>query len=258
MADKIFDAYIVGAQKAATTALYMTLIRHSSVCGHPDCKDVPFYTGLAPSAKASELMSLSKDDDLLHLGGEANLTFCPGGISRLAAANPDIKVIFVVRAPLSRAISAVAYARQRGLEKRPLKNALLEDFAEVIDGKQVRIGEWEARQKSYIAHGMYEYDIKEMTQSLSTNQYMIVSFDELRWEASRVLDKLQNYLQLPREDLKFEKANVTTGEPRLRWFTALLEDPGEMRFVKMMARRIIWSTSGIKSQASIRKIHPKN
>ena len=257
MVTKVFDAYIVGAQKAATTALYESLALHSGVDGHPDCKDVPLYTENVPSAKGLEMMSTLGSDERQRLGAEANLTFAPGGVSRLVAANPGVKAIFIVRAPLSRAISSVAYAKQRGLESRSVTKALLEDFAEVREGRQIRTNRWEARQKSYVAHGMYEYDINEIESSLSPSQFMVVSFDDLRWEATKVLNVLQSFLGLPEESLQLERSNVTTGEPHFKKLTALLEDPDKMKYAKTLARQLIGQRGASKLRRAYERHTPR-
>ena len=105
------DLMIVGAQKAGTTALKNYLNEHPKVLGHPQTEFAYFSDNdlyerdFDKVFKEHFLVGNSKTAQVIIA---KNVTICSSKISleRLRDHNPDCKIVFVVREPVSRAYSS--------------------------------------------------------------------------------------------------------------------------------------------------------
>ena len=233
-----FDLYIVGVQKCGTTSVYEMFARSDDCITHPAAKDLPIFTlqNMPPKAlavqreiKASAALGVPKK----IVGGEANLTFVEGGLERLFNHNPEMQLIYCVRAPLSRIESAVAYARQRGL----ITGSLLQILENEISEGAFYVSAWEHRQLSFIEHGRYKAQITRLLSWFPREQLFIINFDELRSSDRALMSKLSDFCSI--KDLKeIPRENVTRGLPKLRVLATAIENPRRLSLLKRVLRRV--------------------
>lgn len=106
------DFVIIGAMKAGTTSLFDFLAAHPRVCA-PTNKE-PHYFTRGYRLPAAYYRRLFRSCEPGQLRGEASPTYswvqrfpdCP---ARLARDAPDVRIVFVVRDPLERALSQLRH-----------------------------------------------------------------------------------------------------------------------------------------------------
>ncbi len=150
---------IIGAMKCATTALHRYLSMHPHVSMAAP-KEMNFFVG--PSVAASP------EDHTWHRGnwhrgvqwyashfadapvrGEASPGYTspsfPEAAARMAEMLPDVRLIYLVRDPIDRALSQYAHHRRMGTEPRTLDDALLNESSQYIERS-----EYHARLRPYL------------------------------------------------------------------------------------------------------------
>ncbi len=139
---------VVGAMKCATSAV------HDYLDTHPDIamsriKELNFFNGpdTAPHDDPGEWWRTgqwhrglgwysAQLDPAAPVRGESSPAYtsprCPEVPSRMAAVVPDVRLVYLVRDPLDRAVSQYAHHRRDGTEPRPLAEALLDPRSEYV------------------------------------------------------------------------------------------------------------------------------
>lgn len=130
--EQAVDFVVIGAMKSMTTSLLATLSSHPGVAVSKK-KETQYFvaeTGWrqGPAWYAEQFAHARPD----QLRGEASpqYTFFPvyaGVAERMADAAPAVRLLYLVREPVSRAVSQWRHATARGKEQRPLAEALLID-----------------------------------------------------------------------------------------------------------------------------------
>lgn len=156
------DFLIIGAQKAATTALYAYLRWHPGITG-PSFKEVSFFDrhyARGPSWYRAHLPArprlwlVKQRHGVWPLVGEASPSyiFHPLAPQRVAELMPDAKLIAVLRNPVDRAFSHYQHEVALGREQLSFERAL------DAEGGRMR-GELErmARGPSYFSHAWWNY-----------------------------------------------------------------------------------------------------
>lgn len=185
-------AYIVGAQKAGTTTLYDWLSQHPEIYGNPASKDFPFFSEQSLFERGVDELARffqNVDHRKMNLGGDASLSYSPGAIKRLHSMIPQVKILFIVRNPVERCFSSWRYATERHLEKR--------DFPQAIDEEIKGIGyngNWEARQKDYLKHGLYAEQLSEMLAYFSKSHVKVVLYEEMVSSPDKILSEIFSFL----------------------------------------------------------------
>ena len=156
------DFLIIGAQKAATTALYAYLRWHPGITG-PSFKEVSFfdlhytrgdawYRAHLPARP--RLWAVKQCYGEWPLVGEASPSylFHPLAAERVAALMPEAKLIAVLRNPVDRAFSHYQHEVALGREELSFEDAL------DAEGDRMR-GELErmAQDPSYFSHAWWNY-----------------------------------------------------------------------------------------------------
>lgn len=112
------DFVIAGAAKSGTTALFEYLSYHPLVC-MPREKEPGFFSADVPGGMGpEEYQSLFRHVPVDRVTGEASTSYLYSrvAIARLAAHNPRVKVIVILRHPVDAAYSLHGYAYRYGHE----------------------------------------------------------------------------------------------------------------------------------------------
>lgn len=156
------DFLIIGAQKAATTALYAYLRWHPGITG-PSFKEVSFFDrhyARGPSwyrahlPARPRLWAVKRRHGDWPLVGEASPSylFHPQAAERVAALMPQAKLIAVLRNPVDRAFSHYQHEVALGREQLSFEDAL-EAEDERMRGERERM----ADDPSYFSHAWWNY-----------------------------------------------------------------------------------------------------
>lgn len=122
---------IVGAQKSGTTSLYDMLCTHPNL--HGSRPKEPHFFSKSPDwrARLDEYRAIFPNEaDGLRFEASTTYTFFPhfnlGVWDAIHAFNPGTKIIYLVREPVARIVSAYRHLYERGYTDRPFEQALSE------------------------------------------------------------------------------------------------------------------------------------
>ena len=190
------DFLIAGAQKSGTTALDDYLRRHPEIC-MADRKELHFFDDEQQFARGEP------DYEAYHRHfqptrerqrlGEATpiYMFWDPAPERIRSYNPDIKLIIVLRNPITRAFSHWHMERGRGRE--PL------EFSDAIRAEEIRLQEGQPdalRTFSYAARGFYSRQIRRLWSLFPRNQTLVLKSEMLRERHRDALRLIERFLAL--------------------------------------------------------------
>jgi hypothetical protein len=173
---------VIGAGKAGTTTLHSLLgtlsavymsspkeVRYFSHPRHPDYPLEWYYRYFAPGRNHR------------HRGESApQYTMYPvirGVAPRIHEMNPDIRLVYLVRDPVDRLVSAYAHNRYSGYETRTIEQALTADA-------------------TYLAPSMYGMQLGEYLRFFSIDQVHVEDLDSVRTDPMGVLHRLADFLDV--------------------------------------------------------------
>ncbi|MEM1329468.1 MAG: sulfotransferase domain-containing protein [Planctomycetota bacterium] len=223
------DFLIVGACKAGTTTLWMYLREHPSVHllepKEPDffSKDDLFVKGL------DWYRSLFASAPEHAVCGEASTTYSryphfgdvPG---RIHDALPDVKLIYMLREPVSRAHSHYCH-RMRFAEPC--------GFAEAIE-----------RDAMFVDCSMYMTQIERFLARFPRNQLLPVLLDDLKADPAATLERVQRFLGLEPRDLT-ERGEIVSNN----------RDAGENEFVR---KHLVRKLTRVPGLSAVKSLVPKS
>lgn len=200
------DFAIIGAQKAATTALFEMLVQHPSIY-MPETKEDNFFVKDEVYSTGQAHLKLAygaaSNTQLLGLAYVNLLYFAELAAPRMAAHNPRMKLIALLRNPVDRAYSAYWYARMRGWETAST-------FEEALDNESKgRVSDQFAHQSNltYLAHGHYADQLAVFIDTFGRDAVHVFFQDELKDAAQPVCSAIFSSLGLPEQAIRQVSAN---------------------------------------------------
>lgn len=206
------DYIIAGAQKSGTTSLWAYLSEHPRV-EPPITKEMSFFdnnfdrglnwyrmhfpmNGKAQANGRSDRQKLTGESTAYYM-------FHPLAPVRIAGALPGVKIVLLLRNPVSRAFSHYQLKLRRRQETLSFEEAI-DAEAERLAGEQERIiGDEryysEAHDRfSYLARGRYLEQIRRWQQHFPPGQLLILESNEFFRQTAEVFDRVLGFLGLPR------------------------------------------------------------
>ena len=193
MAKAHVNFLIIGVQKGGTTALHDYLADEPAVAVSA-LKEVHFFD--------DENQDWAKPDTAAYHAhfdpadrrpwGEATpiYAYWPGCLERIAAYNPDMKLILILRDPVERAWSHWKMEYARGAETNP--------FAWCIRQGRQRLFESQPwgfhREFSYVERGFYGEQVERLLSLFPREQLLILRSDDLRHDPAATLDRVRSFL----------------------------------------------------------------
>lgn len=181
---------IVGAQKAGTTSLNAYLNEHPNILGHPQNEfnyfrdDESYKNNFEDEFKRcftkgdlERSTHIIAKNAALYNGEEA--------IKRLSEHNPDCKLVFVIREPVSRAYSSYSMEVFNGWLKR--------DFSELKDVIESDRKE-DTLYRLLIELGLYADHLKLMLKYFPKEQIRVLLFKDLKHDPLSVTQELYQWL----------------------------------------------------------------
>lgn len=193
---RLVDFVIAGVQKAGTTALFAVLRTHPGIF-MPQVKEVHYFDrdgvdwATTDHAPYHAFFSSARPDQIL---GEATpaYVYWPDCIERIAAYNPAMKLIVVLRNPIDRAYSAWWMERSRGLE--PF------EFGEAIRSGRARLDAPGNRRPgyhknfSYVERGFYASQLDRVLRHFERSQVLVLLNEDLVEAPNVTLARLGEFL----------------------------------------------------------------
>jgi hypothetical protein len=171
------DFAIVGAQKAATTALLRYVAQHPSIQVH-STQEMTFFVDDAEWQRgwedARRRYGLRDADRMIGVKAAAMMND-PEAVMRLAEHSPSAQIAVVLRNPVERAYSAFWYCRSRGLEP-------CADFDEAVWARPERFGDDRVARIAcdYLGNSSYAAPIRQLQHTFGSERVHLLRNEDLR------------------------------------------------------------------------------
>ena len=192
--DKV-SVFVCGAQKSGTTSLYAHFLEHPELQS-PDRKEIHFFDDEATNWAEPDYERLHD-----HFAGPANgrlryditpiYQFWPDALDRIAAYNPDAKLIFLFRDPFERALSHWAMEFARNDEHLDFRQAI-RDGRERLRDLPRNAPAW--RVFSYLERGLYGQQVTAALRLFSRQQLLFLRAEDLRDDHAATLEHIRLFL----------------------------------------------------------------
>jgi hypothetical protein len=229
------DFIIAGVQKAGTTALF-DYLSDDPAYALSATKEVHFFDDESQDWSRPDYDAYHAQFDWSRpaIRGEATpiYLYWPRALERIAAYNPKIKLIIMLRDPVERAWSHWRMETSRGVETHPFSWCIRQGRQRLFDAEP-----WGAhREFSYVERGFYGEQMERALSLLPLEQLLVLQADELRARPAEALTKVAIFLgtaaphaadqrevhvgadvgvQLPQEDREFLSATYRGDQQRL-------------------------------------------
>jgi|GEM_PF-3589145 len=212
------DFIIIGANKAGTTSVanYLNLNPEIKIS---EVKEPMFFssTPATISAKrenanlANPYVTINLDDYSkmyqdheirAKYFGEASTAYLATPHSSVIAMKkvvPDVKIIAILREPVSRAVSAYKMCLGNGIENR--------SFSEIVDQAehQKTIIHGGHGVKEYVRNGLYAQLLQPYLQYFDPSQLLLLDYAELQNHPRQFMEKLSEYIGVKYHPVDFKK-----------------------------------------------------
>lgn len=208
----------IGGQRCGSTTLWH-ILRGDDRLYLPDRKELHYFSNrdgdYRKDLKNYKTYFVDARDG--HLIGEftPNYLTSAGACNRIKHHLPKVKLIVVLRDPVSRAISHYNYRVMRGQEWRSMKRAMRKDMKRCVGSDEVTF-----RHHAYCQMGMYAQGLTQYREAFGIDQIMVLFTDELKGQCDDVRRRLGEFLGLNSElqiqDHSELSLNKVETHPRLR------------------------------------------
>ena len=195
---------IVGTQKAGTSALEYHLKQHDHI-GTAKHKEVHFFDretmyGLGDLAyffyeRKFDFSTKKK------IYGEATpiYLYWEGCARRIWKYNPDIKIIAILRNPISRAFSSWNMENGRGNDQLDFMTAIKEEHDRVK-----RALPFQHRIFSYVDRGFYSEQIRSYRRYFNEDQMLFIKYEEFKNDQEKWVKEVVEFLDLDTDSINYE------------------------------------------------------
>ena len=193
------DVFVIGAMKAGTTTIHNSFRLHPSICVTKTKEVNYFLEAHTPNSLNALYRNEFRYPDLLKVDVSPSYSKChffPGVASRIYAANPKAKIIYVLRDPVDRLVSH-------------LHHNLLRDRFSITDMEQEIF-----RNVDYISSSRYYFQIREYLNFFDTKNILILIFEDFINRPQFLVDSLCSFLGI--EANRIEERNQYASESRYK------------------------------------------
>ncbi len=255
--------FVVGAQKSGTTALHHQLSKHPSIY-LPSTKETHFFDdghGEYHNGLDYYFEKYFADKQDSQIAGEIDpeYLFFPEVAARLAEPFPSVKLIFILREPISRAFSHYQMSFSRGLDRLPFEQAVAResirmtmgpnDLNPALERAQYELMERSPEDRSrlinhivqsdfsYISRGQYADQIERYLTYFPREQMLFLLSEDLRDDIGSAMGKVYDFLgieYLEPTSLTSTEQNQGAAISNMALHNALLDDSFAKKLVKTL------------------------
>jgi sulfotransferase family protein len=204
---------IIGAMKCGTSSLHLYLGRVPGVF-MAEQKELDFFKTKEDFRKGIDWYE-SKFPDTYQIRGEASPNYTkrhifPSVAERIASVIPDVKLIYIVRNPIKRAVSHYRHNLAHGREKRPINDAL-----SITD------------KNNYLLSGLYYFQLNPFLDHFSQNQILILAAEDLNYKRLDTVNYVLEFLKVSKttsEAMFSDRANETKNKVQYTSVGRLIHD----------------------------------
>lgn len=235
----------IGAQKAGTTKLHEIFKNHDSVF-LPEAKESHFFEIEERYVKGINYFfntfysNYEGKEPIVGLFNP-NLQLDKLYVKRVLDQFPDIKILFVLRNPVTRAYSHYKMSKLRGIETNDfftsleLEQSRLKNPKEYHKGYKTNTkGHFEKNHFGYISRGLYYELLQFLKQNMHQNNYKIILFEDFIDDIDEISNGICDFINVPKFEQKIKKNRSNQSrELRFSWVNKLLIDS---RFINLSKR----------------------
>jgi hypothetical protein len=196
MAEDRVAFIIAGVQKGGTTALFDYLSDEPGL-SLSRVKEVHFFDDEAQAWPAPDYGAYHANFAAFdgRPRGEATpiYTYWPQSLERIAAYNPAVKLIAMLRDPVERAWSHWKMEYARGVETKAFAWCIREGRQRLFDAEPWGFH----RETSYVERGFYGEQMARLLGLFPREQLLVLRAEDLRAEPGPTLAKVRGFLGLP-------------------------------------------------------------
>ncbi|WP_034059154.1 sulfotransferase family protein [Lacinutrix jangbogonensis] len=202
------DFIVGGTQKGGTTALDYYLRKHPQI-GMAESKELHFFDneGVFSNAKIRYSNYENRFDfkSKKKIYGEATpiYIYWKPSCDRIWEYNPNIKLIFILRNPITRAFSHWNMEFDKNSDKETFSNAIRNESNRIKESLPLQ-----HRVYSYIDRGLYSEQIKRYKRYFPDNQLMFIKYEEFNTNQEKILFDIFNFLGVNPNEFTFERKTV--------------------------------------------------
>lgn len=204
---------IIGAQKSGTTSLYSYLAKHPNII--PALKKEVHYFDLNFTKSLhwyKSFFPLLKDLGINKITGEASpqYMFYPGAIERIKASIPEIKIIMILRNPITRAYSHYNHQVRMRREGLTFEEAIRNEPKRLFSYHSENSNEKKINKKnfikySYLERGKYFSQLQNVLNYFNKDQILILQSEKFNKNPQEEYNKVLKFLNLPPHKMDFTK-----------------------------------------------------
>ena len=244
------DFLIIGIAKAGTSALYNYLSEHPRIIS-PTQKELNFFNcnfELGLEWYLAQFPLLPEGN--LFLTGEAS----PYYLSQHKLEDkvfkffPKIKLIVILRNPVTRAISHYFFNKRLNFTKkrRSLEETMLSELR-ILQGRenptQVNEQYWQT-EEGYLFFSLYFYFLKKWTTIFPREQFLIIRSEDLYSQTAQTMQQVHNFLGIPDYPLadypKYNIGSYPQVSSELRQKLADFFRPHNQKLEEYLGRKFNW------------------
>ena len=200
---------IAGGQRCGTTTLWHLLNQHPNVyLAQPVAPEPRFFICERTENPEEYERIYFSDVGTATAVGEKSTSYLEveGTAECIAAAYPDMRLIFLLRHPVERAVSNYLFSTANGLESREFSQAVAGQNEPYYEKTRIR----KVSPFSYIRRGRYTDLLRPYRQHFADNQILILFFDDLVEDPEALCRKTFDFLGVHADaplTLPFDAAN---------------------------------------------------
>ena len=204
---------IIGAQKSGTTSLFSYLTRHPDII--PPVKKEIHYFDLNFKKSIDWYKSFFPKKNEMKDGnvtGEASPQYMlfPHVMPRIKAMLPKVKLIMILRNPVTRAYSHYNHQVRMKREIRSFEEAIAMEteriknsYDRIVSGELIKDSNF--MHYSYLERGKYCYQIENVLKFFDRKNVLIVQNEKFKTNPQAQYDRILNFLGLPIFSVDFTK-----------------------------------------------------
>lgn len=257
---------IVGAQKAGTGVLFIHLSQHPAVVA-PTKKEIHYFDlefgrgaewYRAQFPLRSDLERVSSTIGARAITGEASpyYMFHPLAPERIARMLPDVKLIALLRDPVTRAYSHYNQTREKGLETLSFEEAIAREEERLRGERERMIAAGDAgggcrspiyQRHSYCSRGMYARQLERLFELFGRDRVYCIQSERYKRDVQGTFDGVCQFLGLPSFELRdtrpqYVRAYDHSHIPMEAELRSRFAEPNEELF-RLLGYRMDWPTA---------------
>jgi hypothetical protein len=185
---------IAGTQRGGTTTLHEYLRRHPEIC-MPAKKELHFFDDeelwRSPPPDYGLYRAAFSVEPAHRLLGDATpiYMYWEPAAPRIRDYNPAMRLILILRNPITRAYSHWNHERRRGREPLSFREALLAERSRTEQARPAQL-----RNSSYVQRGMYTGQLARVWANFPVEQTLVLRTDDLRTALADVFARIASFL----------------------------------------------------------------